>query len=471
MWIYKISPENTISPFRDGARVWAASPISVIPRERVDSVATHLAASLYFSLAENRRYDLRPDGIVFSSEENRGYLRKFSHMDTRCLDEWHCPRLTPLDTFFAEVANDKNWKYVPVRLVFGWPYGVSTAYQRQPIDSLPIIPSVSLVEAGDTFWQSSMGAPLDILGELDGPMTLSLGDSKSSTEYRIGQSERIDLPAGNYLARVIVEAGENTDTEIVFATPQRHTKIKRLATNYNDAPLDTAFAIVPPKSTDVYLLLRHKGGAIWFAASGGTTFKVSSVREIATPVEISSLSNSDRIALPKVSQWEMANPLAKKLVKPNGDVVLTTNKTKWEYQLISPAIAVQSGAVMRLELPASVRVGNAALAVLSEDQRRFLASENVGETLVFETKDNERIFVVIANNNTKPLETPGLIEVSDGWMKRIDPPINYSESLVSCFTALQRDDKQNCADELLQKRGMFIGINPPVRTGWGRNEH
>jgi hypothetical protein len=76
------------------------------------------------------------------------------------------------------------------------------------------------------------------------------------------------------------------------------------------------------------------------------------------------------------------------------------NDTQWGYQLLSPPVEVRRHGTISLHVAYSVERGRACVGVLDARERTWLVTPNqLSSDYQFESGDNERVRVVIANCN------------------------------------------------------------------------
>jgi hypothetical protein len=114
-----------------------------------------------------------------------------------------------------------------------------------------------------------------------------------------------------------------------------------------------------------------------------------------------------------------------------GSALITGDQSPFGYQLISPPVRVEPRTEMEVRLPVTPIKGRVAVGILDQGQTRWLAQvATPGGSLRFNTQNNERIFVVVSNNNREPVTEAVQFTVGQGqyW----HPGRSYIDLLTSC---------------------------------------
>lgn len=285
-------------------------------------------------------------------------------------------------------------------MVVGAPYGVTRIYGRRNADSPrpDALPNVSVYDAEHRQWLSGIDGPLAVRFTSIAPVEFRIGFENEPPPATATRSVASDLPAGRYLLRVSVTPGAGPTTRrLAAAVPP-----KLLRQTMGERGPEGDFSSYFPDETTVMLVSVHDGGPLYvsqFDDGAGADIRAVEVFPISG---LSAPENVPAFApLPPLSAW-VPVPGVRASAAPGGGLAIEGDATRYGYQIMSPAVAAEPNAFVRMRLDVTVEQGRLCSGVLNGTGLQWIVSpDQLRPAGTFRMDDTSSFRVVAANCNTQ----------------------------------------------------------------------
>lgn len=406
--------EEAIAPMPEGARAFGTVTFGMESGGRIQLVQFGEGVLAAERAGEKRRREIRPDYLLLGN-----YEPTF----------WIISALKAANQFqamarMAEVFPDTIWE--PVKVVNAHPYGhVSLFARRIGADSTE--PEAAYSDGVHSNWLSR--AAETISGDLFTPappvrFTLRMG---GTTEGRADASMSAELPEGVYLVNVGLDGDGPDSYGMLAASPTDH-----VIETYSSDQGFQSFTMTPyfRGARRGALLVPHRGGRLYISQLGAENgFRVESVKRLAEPVE----PEPERLPVPPMTEWEVVTAGSGEALAVSAEAITVVgDASRYGYQLQSPLIDVPTHARITVTITINAENGEVGLGALDGSGARWLAAPERDGRITFNTGDETRFRLVIANMNDAPLTGQARFTARRGEISFIPGEELYMDRLIAC---------------------------------------
>jgi len=240
---------------------WGSVVFGIEHPDRIQLIDYANARILTSQSPSAARAALAPEFIVWGYTENRG------------LPADVIARQPLWPDVLAEMFPDVRYRLVS--MVVGEPYGTTRVYARDANADAGVMPAIRVFDSREERWTSELGAPaLRALRAAPAAIVESLRTSEPRT-VTATRTYAVDLPPGDYVVRASIAGGRAA----AGAGPRMLVAASAQTIRVADSELAPAgdFAPYGADERNVYLVLRHAGGAAFVSQIGADTREIESV--------------------------------------------------------------------------------------------------------------------------------------------------------------------------------------------------
>lgn len=372
---------EVLGPVPGEAIAWGAYSFAGEGPRRIQLISFETGVRILNRVPVDRRPALVPDFLIWGLPQTRDAV--LSPPAGTVIDP-----ATLLRTIFPQTA------FFVSSLTSAAPYGTTRVYARLLPSGQAEMPLVSAWDADLQRWRHRT-IPVSGVTWSGASGSLRVSRGAQTTTLDVAATMVADLPADWYLFRV--SGGNRSDGRQLF------TAGKDIAHDFVvgdlPPPIDVAVQLA---GEPVYLLQRHAGGVLGLNLLSGSpgaqfgtieTFRVAGFDDYRDARE----QGAER-PLPASSTWTPDTPGGVTAAEDGETLAVVGNATPAGYQVVSPRIAVRSGANVMVRLPISIQAGEVCTGILDGRQQAWLvAPTNHAEVHRFATGPNESVFIVVAN--------------------------------------------------------------------------
>jgi hypothetical protein len=414
------------------SRIWGDPYFGIESGTRYQLVDLEMAAGMSKLLTGTERRFLRPDFLILNRSADNFLFLTFEHLTELMEHSGTGPDRDP-GIAFAGLHD-----YHVDAIVSAPPYGATQIFARGPDSGAP--PRLDDYDPVTRSWMHGIGTAVEAPIRGVEPISLTLSKAGIVKTLAADRTLRTDLPAGTYLVEFAFPGGPSPARGAIAATFKADVGLLRLL----DFGFQIPIAVYFPGASRAYMLLHHRGGAVYFSQFDLQrigNFSVAGIRPITGPP-----LGGDGTPMPPLDAWRVA-AAGGEAAKIDGGLEVTGDRSKFGYQLVSPSIPGRPGHVYKARLPVSTDSGLVGVGVLNKAGEKWLVAPSQSEDLRFTADGTGEVEIVIANDNTQPPDHPSRFTVRPGSLTEMGREgATYADELAKCYVPPEERDPHDCLE-------------------------
>ena len=327
-------------------------------------------------------------------------------------------------------------EYKLFRIVDAYPYSSTNIYQRvSGISEATLPPIINVYDPSHKQWVQQLGNHVSLRFQKTDPVVFEInkgGEKKANNSIEVES-----LSAGNYFITLTVSGDSSKDNVGLLLT----TNTKKFTGQVFDVWPNISIAPYYGDEKSVYLIVRHNGGSLFISQISSipsAQFEMASIQLIKG----SSISSTE-INLPPHTQWTIPAIDGKLVTNLDGTQTIIGDATQFGYQFVSSEIRVPKNSRIELKVDALVQAGTVGVGVLNQSMSKWIAQNNNLSPLVFETGQNEAVFIVFMNANMTNTEQKSMFTYKTGKLSIHSQGV-YADVLSQCHASKVKDRPAFC---------------------------
>ncbi|MAF95952.1 MAG: hypothetical protein CMM60_09405 [Rhodospirillaceae bacterium] len=425
--------DNALSPLPLRARAWGSFFFGLESGVRTDLLQLSDGMHLIQKIKPEKRASYAPEYLVIGYREQND-IAALLVKNSRAAH------------FYSQLQKVlPGQRYELIQIVTAPPYGPTRIYRRVSPKSAPVSapPAVRVNNGTSRQWISRLLPAVTVVFRNTDPVSFDLpyagGLFKESTGGRSARPQVADLDRGVYLVTVDITRDPKKGSGVLIATN---------TPSFTGSQTELGYGFVPapyfPAEKTVYLLVAHGGGPLYisqFDSDPQAAFSITEVRSVEAyqpPTQITQL--------PPFKEWIIFSKSTKVLNQTPETFEMIGDASPWKYQVSSPAIKITPQSAVTLILPIKVKTGKLGIGVLDAKGNWLLAPQSGTNLISFNTLGNDRISIVVANNNYDGANGPVNFSLSRGSIEigRSMGNKTYADELSLCHRSKKFLNPKDC---------------------------